>query len=455
MATPFALARVSIPAGKPPSYHLYASHEKSVHRSFTKASSPLPRFYARFTFIGSCGLRSKELLPSFMTTPGTRVVAVCDVNSKHLEEVRQLAGGKEVRAYQDYRKLLDDKDVNAVLIATNVHWHVLCTIGACQAGKDVYVEKPLCHFSGEGLYTIEAAKKYDRIVQIGTNQHSCEHYRKAVKIIQSGLLGNIMEVKVWDTEHYGSLGRPADCDPPKELDWEFYVGPSPMRPYNPRYLNFDWFRDFGGGFQVAWGVHHYDIVHWAMGVKWPKTVMAAGGNYAGFDDCREWPDTFSAIVEYGPGPVAKNGFLLQYTARPANRFLRRSHSKSFHGTSGTLWIDRSRYTIVGETQSGRLVDKEGAAAESGKKLIPDEEVRHGNDIYRHVQVFLNNVRSHRRPEDDVEAGYYATNVGHLMNVSYEVGRKIRWDGQRNRVVDDPEAEALIHRPYRAPWKLEV
>ena len=418
------------------------------------SASPGPNDTINLGIIG-CGLRSRELLPCFMNAPGVRVVAVCDVNSKRMEEVRQLAGGERVRAYHDYRKLLDNKDVHAVIIATNVHWHVLCTIGACQAAKDVYVEKPLCHFSGEGRYAVEAARKYDRIVQIGTNQHSCEHYKKAVEIIRSGRLGNIMEVKVWDTEHYGSLGRPADCDPPKELDWDFYVGPSPMRPYNPCYLAFDWFKAFGGGFQVAWGVHHYDIVNWAMGVKWPKAVMAAGGNYAGFNDMREWPDTFSAIVEYGPGPVAKDGFILQYTARPANRYLHRSHSKSFHGTLGTLWIDRSRYTIVGETQSGRLVDKEGAALATGKKLIPDEEVRAGNDIYRHIQVFLDNVRSHKKPEADVEVGYYATNVGHLMNISYEAGRKIHWDGRRNLVVDDAEANALVHRRYRAPWKLEV
>jgi len=419
------------------------------------SATPGPNDTINVGIIG-CGLRSKCLLPCFMNVPGTRVVAVCDVNSEHLEEVRQLAGGDKVRAYRDYRKLLDDQDVNTVLVATNHHWHVLCTIGACQAGKDVYVEKPLCVFSSEGLIAVEAAKKYDRIVQIGTNQHSCEHYRKAVEIIQSGRLGNIVEVKVWDTEHYGSIGaRPADCDPPKELDWDFYLGPSPMRPFNPCYLYVDWFRDFGGGFQVAWGVHHYDIVHWAMGVKWPKTIMANGGNYAGFHDGREWPDTFSAIVEYGPGPVAKDGFILQYTARPANRYLRRSHSKSFHGTNGTLWIDRSRYTIVGEAQSGPIDDKEGAAVDKDKKLIPDEDVRHSNDIYRHVQVFLDNVRNHKKPEADVEVGYHATNVGHLMNVAYEAGRKIHWDGQNNQVVGDPEANALLNRPYRAPWKLEV
>lgn len=392
-----------------------------------------------------CGRRCKELLPSFMNSPGVRVVAVCDVNSAHMAEVRQLTGGEKVRAYHDYRKLLDDKDVNAVIIATNVHWHVLCTIAACQAGKDVYVEKPLSHFSGEGLFAVEAAKKYDRIVQIGTNQHSCEHYKKAVEIIQSGRLGNIVEVRVWDYDHGGSLGRPADCNPPEELDWDFFVGPSPMRPYNPRCYydyGFDWFKSFGNGLQVAWGTHHFDIVNWAMGMKWPKTVMANGGNFAGFDDIREWPDTFSAIVEYGPGPVAKNGFLLQYTALAANRYMHRSHSKSFHGTRGTLWIDRSRYTIVGES-------------ENKKKVLPDEEVLAGDDLFHHTQVFLDNVRNHKKPVADVEVGYYATNVGHLMNVAYEVGRKIHWEGQNNMVVDDAEANALVNQKYRTPWKLEV
>jgi len=121
----------------------------------------------------------------------------------------------------------------------------------------------------------------------------------------------------------------------------------------------------------------------------------------------------------------------------------------------STWVDRSRYTIVGETQSGRLVDNEGAALEVGQKLIPDEEVRAGNDIYHHTEVFLDNVRNHRKPEADVEVGYYATNVGHLMNIAYEVGRKIHWDGQRDLVLDDPEANALVNRKYREPWKLEV
>jgi predicted dehydrogenase len=370
-------------------------------------------------------------------------VAICDVNDAALE--RATTWGNGVRKYHDFRELLADKDVDAVVIATNAHWHVCCTIQACQAGKDVYVEKPLGNFIGEGRFAIEAAKKYNRIVQIGTQQHSGEHYKKAVEIIQSGRLGDICEVQAWDYDHFvGGVRSPADSDPPPGLDWDFYVGPSPMVPFNTtRLWAYDWFKTAGGGYQVAWGVHHFDIINWALGVKWPTAISAGGGNFAYPQDKREWPDTFSAIAEFGPGPVAKNGFVLQYSMRIGCRYQARSHSKCFFGTKGSLWIDRGRYTIVGES------------AHDGTKLVPDEEVLASNDENRHLQVFLDNVRNRTQPEADLEVGHHATNVGHLMNVAYEVGRKIRWDGDQEHVVDDAEADALVHRAYRAPWKLEV
>lgn len=395
-----------------------------------------------------CGARCRTTLPSFMQAPGTRVVAVCDVHSKHMDQVRQKAGGDKVQACHDFRKLLDNKDVNVVIVATNAHWHVLPTIMACQAGKDVYLEKPMGNFIGEGRFAIEAARKYDRIVQIGTQQRSREHYRQAVEIIQSGRLGEVSEVKVWDYENwFPGLGSPPDCAPPPELDWDFYLGPAPWTPYNPnRYFGYgyDWFKNTGGGHQVAWGVHHFDVVHWAMGVKWPKAVWASGGKFALLDDNREWPDTFSAVAEYGPGPVSKNGFLLQYTMRIGSRREQRSHGKCFYGTLATLAIDRGRFTIIGETPR------------NGKKTVPDVEiVARDDDEFRHTQVFLDNVRNRTRPFADIEVGHWSSNVGHLMNVAYEVGRKIRWDGEKERVFDDPEANRLVHREYRAPWKLQV
>jgi predicted dehydrogenase len=410
------------------------------------AASPGPNETINLGVIG-CGGRCDEILPQFMKLPGARVVAVCDVHAARLANTRQKAGGEKVRAYHDYRKLLEDKDVNVVIVATNAHWHVLCTVHACQAGKDVYLEKPVGNFIGEGRYAIDAARKYDRIVQIGTQQRSREHYRKAAEIIQSGRLGNISEVKVWDCDNWApGRGSSADCDPPKELDWDFYVGPSPMMAYNPNCYfgyGYDWFKISGGGHQVAWGVHHFDIVNWAMGVQSPITMTASGGKFAFPDDNRQWPDTFSAIAEYGPGPVAKQGFVLQYTMRIGCRREQRSHSKCFFGTEACLWIDRSRYTILGEKPR------------DGQKAVADVEVLASDDEYRHMQVFLDNVRTHTKPFADVEAGHYATNVGHLMNVSYEVGHKIRWDGQSEQVADDAAANALVHRKYRAPWKLEV
>jgi len=190
-------------------------------------------------------------------------------------------------------------------------------------------------------------------------------------------------------------------------------------------------------------VHHFDVVQWAMGVRWPRAVSAGGGKFAFPDDNRQWPDTFSAVAEYGPGPVAKNGFVLQYSMRIGCRYEHRSHAKCFYGTRAALWIDRGRYTIVGETPR------------DGRKAVADVEVLASADEYHHMQVFADNVRSRKRPVADVEVGHRASNVGHLMNVAYEVGRKIRWDGQGEQVIGDAEANARVHRAYRAPWKLEV
>ena len=414
-------------------------------------ASPGPNETINLALIG-CGARGRQVMPSFMQQPGARIVAVCDVNSKHLAVGRQRAGGEKIAAYHDYRKLLENEDIDAVIVATQAHWHVLPTIAACQAGKDVYLEKPLGNSIGEGRYAIEAAKKYDRIVQIGTQQRSREHYRRAVELIQSGKLGEISEVKVWDYENWWpSFGSPPDCDPPPELDWDFYVGPAPYRPYNPNAYygyGYDWVKLSGAGHQVAWGVHHFDIVLWAMGVNSPVAASAMGGNYA-FEDNREWPNTLSGTLQFGPGPVAKHGFVLQYTMRIGCRREQRSHAKCFLGTEASLLLDRSRYSIVAEVH-GR---KKTVAA--GNLINKEQESLGSDDEFHHTEVFLENIRQHKQPFANTETGHHATNLGHLMNISWQVGRSIRWDGQKDQVIDDSEANALVTRPYRAPWKLEV
>lgn len=399
-----------------------------------------------------CGARGSVVMKYFMGLPGVRFAAVCDVHSGRLAAGRDAAGGEPVQAYPDFRRVIDRKDIDAVVVATQAHWHALPIIAACQAGKDVYCEKPLGNSIGEGRYAIQAARKYNRIVQIGTQQRSLPHYRKAAEIVRSGELGEISEVEVWDCENWSpGRGFPEDCDPPKELDWEFYVGPAPARRYNPNCFysyGYDWFRFSGAGHQVAWGVHHFDIVNWAMGADWPVAVSAAGGNFA-FQDNREWPNTFTALAEYGPCPAASKGFVLQYTMRVGCRRDTRSHGKCFYGTKASMVLDRHGYTIVPE---GRKTQPE---LKEGPWIAPEQHTYATGEEALHCQDFLDSMRTRRLPAADVEHGHHSSNVGHLMNIAWEVGRRIRWDGRKEQVIDDPQANELVTKRYRAPWKLEV
>ncbi|MFO0928329.1 MAG: Gfo/Idh/MocA family oxidoreductase [Gemmataceae bacterium] len=407
------------------------------------AAGRAPNDVVRIGLIG-CGGRGRDVMRNFLRLPDARLVAVCDVHAGRMTQARQIAGGEAVRPYRDYRDLLANKDVDAVIVATAGHWHVLPTIHACQAGKDVYVEKPLGTSIGEGRAAVRAARKYNRVVQIGTQQRSWEHYQRAVEVIQSGRLGDISEVKVWDNEnHAPGYGAPPDDKPPAELDWDFWLGPAPKRPFNKnRFGHSYWFFDYGGGWPLDWAVHHYDIVQWALKVKYPVAAVALGGRI-GLDpakDDREWPDTFGGVLEYGPGPLAKRGFLLTYTFRSAGRGGVRNHGKEFFGTEASLILDRSGYTITHEQQKGRPT--------------PPAETFVGRDE-NHAEVFVRHVKARTRPLADVEEGHYASNPGHLLNIAWRLGRKIRWDGEKERVLGDDEANALVTRTYRAPWKLEV
>lgn len=395
-----------------------------------------------------CGGRGRYLIERFRSQPDARVTAVCDLHAEHLARGREQAGGESVKPYADFRALLEDGNVDAVVVATNDQWHVLPTVLACQAGKDVYVEKPLGTSIAEGRAAVLAAEKYDRVVQIGTQQRSWDLYEKAVGLIRDGKLGEINEVKVWDYENdYPGFGRPPVTEPPKELDWDTWVGPAPSSPYTSnRYVHWYWFFDYGGGWPADWGVHHYDIVHWAMGVRSPISAVALGGHMALPDDDREWPDTFDGVLEYGPGPVAKRGFLLQYTFRSAGRGPgKKLHAKSFHGSDATLELDRNGYTLTGETRGG-------------KKVVLDQEGRGIGEheaTGQHVANFLRCVKNREKPFADAEEGHFSSIPGHLMNISWRVGRKLQWDGQREVIAGDSEANALLSRSYRAPWELTV
>ncbi len=394
-----------------------------------------------------CGGRGRYLQYIAQITPGMHVKAVCDVHQGHLAEALKQVDGK-ADSHGDLRKLLDDKDIDAVVVATTTHWHTPAAVLACQAGKDVYIEKPVGVTVAECQAAVKAARKYNRIMQMGTQQRSWEHYARAVEIIQSGRLGEISQVHVWDLENFTpGFGSPPDGPPPPELDWDMYLGPAPRVPYNPnRYLRHYWFYDYDGAWQVAWGVHHYDIVNWAMGVTMPISAGGSGAHVA-FEDNTEWPDTYNGTALYGPGPVAKRGFLLTYTLRSncSRPIEKRGHGKAFYGSEGMLALDRTGFELWTSSQNGKQrITEEVSSAKSEHEVVQD-----------HMKGFLECVNSRKVPFADIQRGYEATLPGLLMNVGFRLGREVKWDPEKERFIGDDQANAMLSRDNRAPWKIEV
>src|SRR4051794_230806 len=265
-------------------------------------------------FIGVGGMGT-GLLKIFKGFPDVRVAAVCDVYEPHLRRAQSEADGKP-EAYSDFRKLLDRKDLDAVVVATPDHWHAIPTIMARQAGKDVYCEKPLTHKIAEGRAVVTAAEKYKRVTQMGNLIHAGENYHRGVEIVRSGALGHITKTRVWMAADRSGLGKPADGDPPAGCDYDFCLGPAPKRPFNPTRFTFNWrwFWDYGGGLLTDFCCHIVDPIHWAMEVEAPKTIAASGGRY-GLADNAETPDTLEVVYEY-----EKDGkdFLLIWSHTDAN-----------------------------------------------------------------------------------------------------------------------------------------
>jgi predicted dehydrogenase len=389
-----------------------------------------------------------------------RFVAVCDVYDNNSAAAKRWAGDG-CESYRDFRKVLDRSDVDAVLVATPDHWHAIPTILACQAGKDVYVEKPLAHNIREGRAMIEAARRHNRVVQVGTQHRSAAHYAEAARIVQGGELGPVHLIRIWNyTNQYpNGFGRKADSEPPAGLDWDFFLGPAPAVPFNrSRFLSsFRWFWDYAGGLITDFGTHRFDSLHQVMGVDAPRAVTAMGARYE-LDDGRETPDILQATYEYP-------NFILSYEAcnlnahgaggrTPEKRFYRargrddRPHGEAFYGTKGTLICDRIGYEIYPEMEPGpRSFDGPPRFRMERKEAAGEDATA------EHAKNFIECVRSRAKPAADVEIGHRSTIVPHLGNIAYRTGRKIRWDAQQEQIVDDAEAAGLLGRKARKPWDL--
>lgn len=385
-----------------------------------------------------CGGMGMAGMNFFVANPDVEVAAVCDVYEPHLQHAVEKTEGKAA-PYKDFRKLLERKDLDAVVISTPDHWHAIHAIQACQAGKDVYVEKPLTYSIAEGRAVVNAARTNKRVVQVGTQQRSGAHFRRAVEIVQSGKIGKVAVVKCWKLSNSApdGIGNPPDCDPPDGLDWNMWLGPAPMRPYNPNrcIYNFRVFWDYAGGMLTNWGTHLIDTVHWVMSVDAPLAAAVSGGKYV-LKDNSETPDTIEAVFEYP-------GFVLVFSYRNFNAHppgASRDHCMEFYGSDGTLILDRDGFRIYPEGERMRDADVE---LESG-----------GSKQYEpHVRNFLDCIKSREMPVSDVEIGHRSSSAPTLGNISLKVGRKIYWDREKEQIIGDDEASKLLSRPYRKPWSL--
>jgi predicted dehydrogenase len=407
-------------------------------------------------FIGY-GLIGAQHVYDFKNQTDAALVALSDVYQPRLEE-GLAACGPRAKGYRDFRKLLDDKDVQAVVISTPDHWHALLTILACAAGKDVYVEKPLTLFAAEGPWMVKAARRYNRVVQVGTQQRSGKHYQDAVQLLRSGHIGKVHSVRIGFFRNVmPGFGAPPDSVPPPGLDYDLWLGPAPLRPYNRNrsLYHFRWFWDYSGGQMTNLGAHEIDVVHWALEVKGPTAVSSSGGRFA-LEDNGETPDTQDAVFEYP-------GFTVACSIREASLGRGAGEGLEFFGTKGSLTLSRDGYEVHADKRvppENQVPEFRGHPAggprrvvESAPSLSTEPRVERASNslLASHARNFLDCVKSRQRPVADVEEGYRTTTACLLANISLQVGRKIRWDPDKGEIVGDAEAAARLVRPYRKPW----
>ena len=400
-------------------------------------SRAAPSDKIRFGFIG-VGRQGTSRLNEFMRHPDVSAAAVCDLDEKHVGNAAALvekAQGTKPETYRDFRKLLERKDLDAVMVATPDHWHAMPVIAACQAGKDVFVEKPLSYSIGEGRAMVNAASRHQRITQMGNHIHNDRPtYRRVVEVIRSGALGDIHHVDCSLTTGSTSLGRPADGTAPSELDYQFWLGPAPQRPYNPlrSHFTYRYFWDYSGGSLIDFWCHYTDVVHWALDLKAPKSVSAAGGRW-GLDDIGETPNTLQVVSEYP-------NLLLTWTLAPNGRpgFDAMGSSVIFQGSQATLVTNYNRYEVY-------VKGKKEDDFQPPPKSIPDSP--------GHVREFLDAIKSRKETSCHVEYGHLVTKGGLLANIAYRTGERLYWDDAQERFIGHTIANRYVTRRYRKPWKL--
>lgn len=380
-----------------------------------------------------------------------RIAAVCDVDRKAMddaaENVEKLTGDTPAQ-YKDYRELLEKEKPEIVINATPDHWHALITIAACKAGADVYVEKPVSHTILEGRAMVKAARDADRVVQVGTHRRASPHYISANKFLKDGKAGKIGMVRAF--VHYHNTPRPAtpDSDPPDGLDWDFWCGPAPLRKYNRRIhpRGFRMFLDYANGQLGDWGIHWLDQILWWAEEKYPKVVYSTGDRYL-FRDNSDAPDTQVVTYKF-------DSFIATWEHRfyAANEAEKHDVGCYFYGSKGTMhlgWMDG--WTFYPPPQDHWHDDEPRREQPAIQHEDPRMHTRDSHNIMELWADFIKCVKARQRPICDIEIGHRSTSMSLLGMLSLKLGRSIRWDGDKEQIIDDAEANKLLMRDYRAPW----
>jgi predicted dehydrogenase len=391
----------------------------------------------RVAIIGVNG-RGKDHIQGFMKLANVEVATLCDVDNVVSAAVAadfEKKYGKKVANQQDLRKVYDDKNIDAVSVATPNHWHALAAIWACQAGKDVYLEKPTSHDFNEGQKVIAAAKKYNRIVQHGVQRRSSEAVQEAVKHLREGLIGNVYMARGINYKWRPSLGKLETGPIPNGLDWNLWQGPAEARQFSKNYVhyNWHWHWNYGNGEIGNQGVHELDMALWGMDLGFPEEISSSGTKNYLWDDCRETPEVLTTTFNY---PKQKK--IIEFEVRPwmGNKEDMVDVGNIFYGDKG--------YMVVPNYDSYKTF--------LGRNREPGPERKAGGDHYENfVKAVI--ARDKNLQNGPIEQGHLAAGMAHLANISYRLGRKMNFDPKVEKFINDKEGNAMLGRKYRAPFVL--
>ena len=412
----------------------------------------------RMGYIG-LGNRGDQVHDAFLEHGDAETVAVCDLREDYMDLAVRKSRATPAR-YKDYRGLLEDRQVDAVAISTPDHWHAIMFIEACQAGKDVYVEKPLSRTVVEGRRMVDVAERSKRVVQVGINRRSSKVLQEAAEFVRSGGLGHVTVAKGFHVQNEwpSGIGNPPDSVPPDPDFWERWLGPAPQVHYNRNrtFYDFRWFYDYSGGQLTNFGVHYIDMLRWALGQDAPLSVVALGGKYA-IKDNREIPDTLEVLWEYG-GPTLV--VFSQYNANGAAPNARDSEME-LRGTKGTMYISGARWEVVPENVTDMTfpartpLDRkfERSYDPSKKPVIAPRTAKGSADTAFHARNFLDCVKSRAKCNCDVLTGHVSTSATLLARIALQTRSFLEWDARGERFTNNPSANGLLHYQYRAGYKL--